>query len=106
MFGYIRRARALAATIRRVESEVGELQRRLKDVEQRCQVTLERTRLENLAATKRMAAESARVESAVTAMFEQVRLGKAQSSRAGVRQPDDAAQRNGLDVSTAPPPAA
>ncbi len=81
MFGYIRRARALAATIRRVEGEVVQLQQAIRDIEQRCQVTLERARLENLAAIKRMEAESDRVEKAVSAMFEQMQLAKAEASR-------------------------
>ena len=77
MFGYIRRARALVATIRRLEGEVEQLKRSIRECEQRCEVAMERARLETVALDHRMKAEGEKVEEAVTAIFEHVQLSRA-----------------------------
>ena len=85
MLRYLRRARALAHTVDRLEGEVRELkaslrelQGGLEDVEERTGRVAERARLETLAAERRMQLHLEQVEKAATGIFDHLR-----STRAG-----------------------
>ena len=76
MLRYLRRARALAATVDRLEGEVRELQGRLQEVEARSGRVAERARLEALAAERRMQAQLEQVEKAAAGLFEHLRRAR------------------------------
>ncbi len=70
MLRYIRRARTLAATVDRLEGEVRELQKSLREVEERSGLLAERARLETLACERRMQHQLDQAEKAATGLFD------------------------------------
>lgn len=79
MLRYLRRARALAATVDRLEGEVRELQDRLREVEERSGRVAERARLETLAAERRMQAQLEQAEKAALGLVDYLRVARAGS---------------------------
>ena len=76
MLRYLKRARALAATVDRLEGEVRELKEALREVEERSSRVAERARLETLAAEQRMQGYLEQVEKAAAGLFDYVRLAR------------------------------